>query len=259
MEKKEKNPPNKIPEPKRPTDKNNSWKRNNRSGESNKQTSNTESGEITGEIIKQNKDWVKKAIHIMLQKMEERGRMHRKWVSGTMTYIYKGKKDQTEIQNYRPITLLNIIYKIWAIIMTEKLAVVMNVVTTELQTSYKKGRSTLDILTIINKQIKTDETKHIIMLDLSKACDSANRELPWTALYKKGLPEPMIRRIRMGHEDTKLRPKAKGTLGKKQINNKGVFQGSPLSALLFIIYFDHMLEMYAKGQKTWKTITKYKK
>ena len=70
--------------------------------------------------------------------MEEGGRMRRKWVSGTMTYIYKGKKDQTAIQNYRPITLLNIIYKIWAIIMTEKLAAVMNVVTTELQTAYKK-------------------------------------------------------------------------------------------------------------------------
>ena len=48
--------------------------------------------EITGEIIKQNKDWIKKAIHIMIQRMEEGGRMNRKWVSGTMTFIYKGKK-----------------------------------------------------------------------------------------------------------------------------------------------------------------------
>jgi len=95
--------------------------------------------EITGEIIKQNKDWIKKVIRKMIQRMEEGGRMNRKWVSGTMTFIYKGKKDQMEIKNYRPITLLNIIYKIWAIVMTEKLAVIMNIITTEQQTAYKKG------------------------------------------------------------------------------------------------------------------------
>ena len=38
----------------------------------------------------------------------------------------------------------------------------------------------------------------------------------------------------------------------KQINNKGVFLGSPQSALLFIIYFDNMLEMYTKERKAWK-------
>ena len=43
--------------------------------------------EITGEIIKQNKDWIKKAIHIMIQRTEEAGRMNRKWVSGTATFI----------------------------------------------------------------------------------------------------------------------------------------------------------------------------
>ena len=44
--------------------------------------------------------------------------MNRKWVSGTMTFLYK-EKDKTEIQNYRPISLINIIYKIWPMIMTE--------------------------------------------------------------------------------------------------------------------------------------------
>ena len=68
--------------------------------------------------------------------------------------IHIKRKCQMEIQNYRPITLINIIYKIWDIVMTEKHAVIMNIITAELQTAYKKGRSTLDILTIINKLIK---------------------------------------------------------------------------------------------------------
>jgi len=105
--------------------------------------------------------------------------------------------------------LLNIIYKICAAIMTEKLSVITNIITTELQTAYKSGRSALDILTI-NKQIKTDETKHIITMCLSKAFDSVNWELLWAIIYKKGIPRKLIQRIRMGHGNTKLRPKATG-------------------------------------------------
>ena len=56
--------------------------------------------------------------------------------------------------------------------MTEKLAVITNMVTMELQTEYKSGRSALDILSIIiNKQIKMGDAKHILMMDLQNAFD----------------------------------------------------------------------------------------
>ena len=134
-----------------------------------------------------------------------------------MASLYKGGK--AEIQNYRPITQVNIIYKIWGVAMAGELSVIMNIIKTELQTAYKGGRSTLDILSIINKQIKTDATKHIIMLDISQAFGSVNREIRWAIVYKKGIPRQLIQRIRMGHENTKIRPKPKGNLGKRQDNN----------------------------------------
>ena len=92
----------------------------------------------------------------------------------------------------------------------------MNIITTELQTAYKSGRSTLEIRSIINKQKKTDETKRIIMIGLSKAFGSVNRALLWAIMYKKGIPCQLIQRIRMGHGNTKLRPQAKGGLGKDE-------------------------------------------
>ena len=92
---------------------------------------------------------------------------------------------------------MSIIYKIWTMVMAEKLPV-MNIIATELQTAYKCGRSTLAILSIINKQIKTDETKHIIMIDISKAFGSVNRDLLWAIMYKDEVPKRQMRRIRMG-------------------------------------------------------------
>ena len=72
----------------------------------------------------------------------------------------------------------------------------------------------------------------------------------------EGIPLDFIRTIRMGQENTKLRPKIKCALW-GEVNIKGVFQGPPLSAPWFVIYFDHMVEMYTEEQaKTGKTIRK---
>ena len=63
-------------------------------------------------------------------------------------------------------------------------------------------------------------------------------------LARTGLPREWIREIRAGHTNNTLRPKIQGQLGGKIKNDKGVFQGSPLSALLFIIYQNEMMEEY---------------
>ena len=81
-------------------------------------------------------------------------------------------------------------------------------------------------------------------MDLTKAFGKVNRTLLWTTLYKKGLPIEMINRIRRGHKNTTLAPKLKNKYGKATENNVGAFQGSAISALLFIIYQDDVMEDY---------------
>ena len=51
----------------------------------------------------------------------------------------------------------------------------------------------------------------------------------------------------MGHIGTKLCANHEGVLRKGTQNNKGVFQGSPISALLFIIYFDTVINKYGRN------------
>ena len=66
-------------------------------------------------------------------------------------------------------------------------------------------------------------------------------------LYESGLPSNLIKIIRMGHIGTCLRAKNVGRIGRKTENNKGAFQGSPLSAFLFIIYAENMMGYYEKA------------
>ena len=169
-----------------------------------------------------------------------------------MTFLPKQNKDRAKINNFRPITLINIIYKIWAIIMTNRISPYMSLLTRVTQKAYKTGRSTLDILSLVQNQIQNEQTKQLILIDLSKAFDSIDRNILWTILYKKGLPWDMIKQIKSGHMGNRLCPKYKGMIGPQMYNNKGVAQGSPLSPMVFIIYYGHMVEDYeAKLQRQY--------
>ena len=139
------------------------------------------------------------------------------------------------------------IYKIWATILSNRLTPILNLLTSESQTEYKNSRSTHDVLSLLQKNIKNDNTTGLILIDLSKAFEAIDRNLLWEILYEKGLPRDCIRLIRMGHTDSQLRPKYKGAIGTSTHNNRGVFQGSPISAMLFIIYFDSMMKDYAQN------------
>ena len=79
-------------------------------------------------------------------------------------------------------------------------------------------------------------------MGLSKAFDCVNRSTLWAALYKTGLPIHTIQNIQEGHDGATLRCKDDGKYGAQINNNVLVFQGSSISAILFIIYLDDMTQ-----------------
>ena len=61
---------------------------------------------------------------------------------------------------------------------------------------------------------------------------------------RKGASWRYIRSLKQGHKGTQLRPKIDGKRGKEIDSNKGSPQGRPLSAQIFAIYFDAMINGY---------------
>ena len=108
----------------------------------------------SGEIWKKNVDWLATFATHLLNQCAELFWMPHTWKQGIITYIYKAK-ERNMLKNYRPITLLNMIYKIWAAIMSNRLTPILNLLTSESQTAYKDSRSTLDFLSLLQKNIKT--------------------------------------------------------------------------------------------------------
>ena len=108
----------------------------------------------SGEIWKKNVDWLATFATHLLNQCAEIYWMPQTWKQGIITYIYKAK-GRNMLKNYRPITLLNMIYKIWATILSNRLTPVLNLLTSESQTAYKNSRSTLDVLSLLQKTLKT--------------------------------------------------------------------------------------------------------
>ena len=93
-----------------------------------------------------------------------------------------------------------------------------------------------------------DYTTHILMMDMSKAFDTVNRNKLINDL-KTILEEDEIQIIRMLIENVELVVKVGKSTGKTFMTNTGVPQGDCLSPLLFITYL-------ARSIKTKKPINK---
>merc|ERR1712126_19626 len=137
-----------------------------------------------------------------------------------------------------------------SIIIARRIAIVVNLLTEETQTAYKQGRPTSDTLDIITKILK-EKTRDasITLMGLAKAFDRTNRQLLYTVLTQKGVPIPLIKLIRKTQTNTYLNIRDSNILGAETEVNVGIMQGSPLSALLFVVYTDHMVKTYRKERR----------
>ena len=120
------------------------------------------------------------------------------WTEGDIIRIRK-KDTKLERNNYRPICLTKIIYKIWSML-TTRLSQIAHLVTNIAQFGYKNGMFAIDAIIKLARAIQTGpDTMAITRIGLFKALDRVSRKLLWTTLYKAGAPIPTIHHIRQGH------------------------------------------------------------
>ena len=89
---------------------------------------------VTAEVIQQNKLWAVQTIKIILRNCQKCYSMPKQWLYGVMTFLPK-KKDGSKITNSRPVTLTDIISKIWGIIMENRITPFTNLITKATQTA----------------------------------------------------------------------------------------------------------------------------
>ena len=85
---------------------------------------------------------------MLIPKIWEKEELPADWENSITCPIYE-KGDRMQCKNYRPITLLNVTYKIFATILCNRLSEIMEVKLGEYQMGFRTNRSTVDNILIL--------------------------------------------------------------------------------------------------------------
>ena len=156
-----------------------------------------------------------------------------------ITLLEKPGKDRTLIKNWRPISLLNTDYKIATKALAMRLTPVLPTIIHPDQSGYVKNRNIIDsirsILDISEYSKKHKQSGLLLSLDFQKAFDSLEHRFMIKALKAFNFGESFIKWVRLIYTDVYSCIINNGHTSQYFGISRGVRQGDPLSAFLFII------------------------
>ena len=159
--------------------------------------------------------------------------------------LYK-KGDHENPENYRPISLLNTTYKIFAFVLKVRLASALEKHLHQTQFGFRKGRSTVDPLFCLRRITDVVEQGSdqlvLIFLDWEKAFDKINHQKMFQSLRRLNIPEDLLAAISSLYRHPQFQvthcERNSGWLPQRT----GIRQGCPLSPYLFILTMHVMFE-----------------
>ena len=168
------------------------------------------------------------------------------WKEAIVVSIYKGKGKDVDPANYRPISLLNSIYKLFAAMLQARLAKQHEAHLRSTQYGFRAKRGTTHPLFILRRAMEWSEMTanplHLLFLDWKQAFDSIDHNAMLVALQRFGVSARSLRIIRALYQDPTFFTSglhgdiARGTVG------SGIRQGCPLSPYLFVMVLTVIFE-----------------
>ena len=155
--------------------------------------------------------------------------------------IYKKNGEIYLLTNYRPISLINVDIKILTKALANRLKYILPSIIHVSQTAVfgRKIDQTIhtirDLIDIANKE---DEQAAFIFLDQEKAFDRVNHDFLYKTMRAFGIGEGFIQWVSKIYSNASAVLNINGFLSKQIALKRGVRQGCPLSALLYVLVIE---------------------
>ena len=149
------------------------------------------------------------------------------------------------INNYRPISLLNTITKMFAAILKKRIAHKIDKYLHKTQYGFRSNKSTQQAIHIIRRLIELGERKssdkrttreyniHLLALDWEKAFDKVNQTALFEAMERMGIDEKLIKLTKQLYKNPTLKVEMGNQSSEWKEQKTGIRQGCPLSPYLF--------------------------
>jgi len=208
---------------------------------------------IPNELLKYGGAGVNEQIHILFNKILEEKVVPNSWTTSITVPIYK-KGDKTDPKNYRGITLLNSLTKLFTSILKGKIESLIPI--REEQQGFRKNRSTLDAIFIVRQIVeKSYEFNHPVFMcfvDLTKAFDRVQLNDVLNILNDHNIPQNIIQIIRLLNENSTTKVRVGQELSNEVPTSDGVRQGDSLSPLLFNLIMDKIIQNIEETGRGYK-------
>ena len=190
--------------------------------------------------------------HILTKILEE-GRYPEEWAEALVVPLYKGKGNLHDPNNYRGISLLSHIAKILTHILNVRITQWLEErgIISKAQAGFRKGYSTIDnayiLDTIITQRFRERKKKlYTCYFDFQKAFDSIPRAAIWFKLHSVGIKGKCFNLLRNMYTKCSFRVMTSSSEATDvHHSSSGVFQGCILSATLFQIFVNDIIDYIA--------------
>lgn len=190
---------------------------------------------IKAEMLKLGTNEVTESMTYLFNQVLEREEIPKQWKESSIILLHK-KGEKTNINNYRPLSIISIIYKVFAKCLFQRMKTNMNETQPREQAGFRSGFATSDHLQSINQVMEKfseyQKGLYITFIDFYKAFDTIEHIKIWTALSKQGVSHKIISILAELYKNNTAKIKTE-IEGKTFKIERGVRQGDPISPSLF--------------------------
>uniref|UniRef100_A0A670HL97 Reverse transcriptase domain-containing protein n=1 Tax=Podarcis muralis TaxID=64176 RepID=A0A670HL97_PODMU len=209
---------------------------------------------LTSRYYKALKEWLVQPLKEVCNEILEGKRAPESWKEAYITLIPKTETEKTQLKNYRPISLLNVDYKIFADILAKRLKRVLMEKIHKDQAGFlpkrhlsDNVRNIIDILELLEVNINTKAV--LIFVDAEKAFDNISWSFMKKNLHGMGVGQGFENGMGAIYSEQKAKLIVNNVITEEFKIEKGTRQGCPISPLLFISVLEVLLNMIREDQQ----------
>lgn len=205
--------------------------------------------QLINEFFIHGKDILLPTLVLLFNKIYDNGHFPEVWSDGYVIPLHK-KGSVNEVENYRGITLLSTLGKLFTRVLNNRLGEWAEKygVLIEAQAGFRAGMGTVDNIFVlhglISHMLNKGQKLYCAFIDFTKAFDYIVRENLWYKLVKLGLRGKILDILKSMYSSAKSRVKFSNKLGNEFYCSLGVRQGECLSPLLFSLYLNDVEEQF---------------